>query len=386
MITPHPRSLKVPWMRINSNYMVRRICCLIWALVASSTSYAQSLKLEIPANSTLISYTGRVVESMDGDVTFDWVGTYFQFMLAGEACTVRASDTGESYYNVFVDDQLFKTIHIASQDTLIQLVEGLAKHKLHRILVQKRSEGEFGRTTLHRFLLPNGAFFKGQVPKKDRFMEFIGDSHTVGYGADGTHRDEPFSVGTENADKTYAAILARYFDADYALIAHSGRGAARNFGDSLTSSRYTMKDALLRTWNSDTSTRYGFDQYRPDLIVINLGSNDFSSQPNPSKAEFIAAYGQIIQRLRSAYGKEVKILCVTPRVKGPVGEYIAALPELLHDPNVFATASLRGVLNDDSDMGAAWHPGYTGHQKMAMFIIPYIATIMGWPLAEQPIK
>jgi hypothetical protein len=26
-------------------------------------------------------------------------------------------------------------------------------------------------------------------------------------------------------------MVARYYDADYTLIAHSGRGAARNYGD-----------------------------------------------------------------------------------------------------------------------------------------------------------
>jgi lysophospholipase L1-like esterase len=366
--------------------MFQKICCLILALAVFTSLSAQSPKVNLPANSPLVNYTGRIVESPSGDVTFDWAGTYFQFLLKGDACAIRASDTGESYYNVFADNALVKTIRIASRDTLVQLATGLAGDKVLHIRVQKRSEGEFGRTTVHGFVLPEGAALKGQVPEKDRFIEFIGDSHTVGYGTDGTHRDEPFEVSTENPEKTYATILARYFGADYALIAHSGRGAARNYGDSLSSSKYTMKDALLRTLNSDTTTRYGFDQYKPDLVVINLGSNDFSTRPNPSKEEFVAAYSLIIQRLRAAYGSETKILCVTPRVSGPVGEYIAAVLEELKDSNLFATASLRGVMNDHSDMGAAWHPGYSGQRKMAMFIAPYVATIMNWPLEDRPLK
>jgi len=366
--------------------MIKRIICVLVGLVYTISVFSQRRQTEIQANAPSITYTGRILIGDTGEVTYDWPGTYFRFLLNGDACWMRASDIGESHFNVFVDDQLKQKIVISGKDTLINLVKGLDKRKTHHIRVQKRSEGEFGRTTIHSFLINKGAVIQPLRSRPNRFIEFIGDSFTVGYGTDGLHRDEPFLVATENADKTYACILARYFEADYALIAHSGRGAVRNYGDSLTSSRYTMKDAMMNTLNSDTTIHYSFDRYRPDLVIINLGSNDFSTQPNPSQEEFEGAYTAIIQKIRKTYGKNTKILCVISRLGGSVEKYINQVIENLQDPNVYATASLRGVTNNDSDMGAAWHPGYTGHQKMAMFMIPYISTIMGWPLENKTVK
>mgnify|MGYP000565073380 CR=1 FL=1 len=51
--------------------------------------------------------------------------------------------------------------------------------------------------------------------------------------------------------------------------------------------------------------------YRPDLVVINLGSNDFSTEPHPYKREFVKAYMQIIAQLREHYGN-IPILCLYP--------------------------------------------------------------------------
>lgn len=341
---------------------------------------------QLPANTASVTYVGRTVTNASGEVTFDWVGTYFEFTLAGQSVAMRASDTGESYYNVFVDGRLEKTFLIHSKDTVITIVSNLKGNRAHHIRVQKRSEGEFGCTTIKGFMLGNKSSLDGALPRPSRFIEFIGDSFTVGYGADGTNREQDFSVETENADKTYACILARYFQTDYALIAHSGRGAARNYGDSLTSSRYTMKDAMLNTLNSDSSTRYKFDQYKPDLVIINLGSNDFSTQPIPSQITFEKAYLRIIRQLRDAYGPEVKILCVVSRLADPVESYIAEIVERAGDINLHHTASLKNVMNNDSDMGAAWHPGVRGQQKMATFLVPYVATVMDWSLEDRVIK
>ena len=146
-------------------------------------------------------------------------------------------------------------------------------------------------------------------------------------------------------------MIARYYDADYTLIAHSGRGAARNYGDSVRVSKVTMKDRMLNTFDEDLTHKWNFKGYRPDLVVINLGSNDFSTEPHPYKSEFTKAYKQILAQLREHYG-DIPILCI------------------------YRT----------TDLGAAWHPGYSGHKKMAMWMIPYISTIMGWDLTDRVIE
>ena len=51
-----------------------------------------------------------------------------------------------------------------------------------------------------------------------------------------------------------------------------------------------------------------------------------------------------------------------------------------------STAILPGVTNWDSDMGANYHPNHHGHRKLAMSVIPYIATITGWELPDTSVE
>ncbi len=85
-----------------------------------------------------------------------------------------------------------------------------------------------------------------------------------------------------------------------------------------------MADRIANTFDEAAEPAWDFaaSPYRPDLVVINLGSNDFSTLPHPSRDEFAAAYTRILQTLRGAYGDEMPILCVAPRVSEPAFTYI----------------------------------------------------------------
>ena len=67
---------------------------------------------------------------------------------------MKISDTGINYYNVFVDSLLHKTVKVSGKDTLINFISGMDK-SIHHVLIQKRTEGEWGKTTIHQFVLHN---------------------------------------------------------------------------------------------------------------------------------------------------------------------------------------------------------------------------------------
>ena len=182
--------------------------------------------------------------------------------------------------------------------------------------------------------------------------------------------------------------MARYFGADYTLIAHSGRGAARNYGDRNTVSENTMADRLGNTFDESPLPAWNFtaSPYRPDIIVINLGSNDFSTEPHPSREEFAAAYTRILRTLRDAYGDTPPILCVAPRVGEPAFTFIRDICRAAVVRNLHFTAVLPGYCNDGSDLGASAHPNYTGQRKLAMLLIPYVSTLTGWEAEAKPIE
>ena len=142
-----------------------------------------------------------------------------------------------------------------------------------------------------------------------------------------------------------------------------------------------MKDKMLLTFDEGSAERWDFIKaYRPQLAIINLGTNDFSPGPQPEKSEFIKAYTQILKQLRRSYG-QIPILCIyCCTIPAPVYTFYEEAIAGMNDKNIHLLRLKDGLFNEATDYGSSWHPNYSGQRKMAMSIIPYISTIMGWEL------
>lgn len=343
-----------------------------------------------PADCKAIRYVGRVDRHGDGSVSFDWSGCYLTLRFTGKSLAMRVSDTGRNYYNVTVDGEFSRVVSTFGRDSSILLASGLSEG-IHTLRLQKRTEGREGRTTIHDFrtdaksgkLLPDTA-------RRVRHIEFIGNSLTCGYGTEGLNRHERFRAETENCDKAYACITARYFDADYTLIAHSGRGVVRNYGDKKpVSSAGTMPERMLRLYDESDSLlwEYSRSPWHPDIVVVNLGTNDFSRGSHPSEKQFKAGYKHLIRTLRKHYGTQVPILCIAPGVRSGIPDrYIREVCREEEDARLQVTTIDPGLCNEQEDLGSDSHPNYTGQCKMAMLLIPYISTMTGWQMPAKPIE
>lgn len=338
----------------------------------------------IQANSPEIRYTGRIFEENDGSVSFDWSGTYFELSFTGGYLAFRVSDSGKNYYNLFIDGKAAGVISTHGKDSLV-VISRTADSRQQVVRLQKRTEAEQGKTTIHSFEIAGEGALINYDPQRVRHIEFIGNSITAGFGTEGKHSKELFRPDTENCNLAFGAIISRYFNADYTFIAHSGWGVTRNYGDSLQVSKISMKDKMVQTFDMDPVIQWNFSDYTPDLVVINLGSNDFSTKPHPSENQFLSAYEVIISNLRKHYGS-IPVLCVAPPKRGMAYEYIKKYCDESDDPNLYFTAYLAGSYNNSTDLGSAGHPNYSGQRKIAMNLIPYISTIMGWSLVDVPVK
>lgn len=359
---------------------------ILLMMACAAVANAAPNRAPYAASDSVIRYTGRTLTLPDGSVAFDWAGTYADTRLKGKDLSIRLSDTGTNYYNVFVDGELHNVVKTCGNDTVISFVSGLDGRD-HALRIQKRTEGESGKTTFHQFITGRRGALSKEPATHKRHIEFIGNSLTCGFGTEGKDRNEPFKKETENCNLSFSTIIPRYFNADYTLIAHSGRGAVRNYGDSVRVSAVTMKDKMLQTFDEDNSVKWDFSTgYRPDLVVINLGSNDFSVEPQPYKSEFIKAYTQILRQIREGYG-DVPVICVySCTVPAPVYPFFEEAVASMNDANIHLVRLPDGLLNDTDDLGAVWHPNYNGQRKIAMSLIPQIATIMGWEITGAAVE
>ncbi|MBR2608372.1 MAG: GDSL family lipase, partial [Bacteroidales bacterium] len=161
---------------------MKRIIILITILLAASAADISARKAvtlkETPASDSRIEYTGRT--AVDGaDVSYDWSGVYFRVRFNGPYLAMKCSDTKNCWFNLWVDKEMApetdRKFMVAAKDTVIVLAEGLGKGE-HEVILQKRTEGEQGKFTVHSFL-SEGDILQANG-RKERHIEFIGDSYT----------------------------------------------------------------------------------------------------------------------------------------------------------------------------------------------------------------
>ena len=361
------------------------------------------LKAEtIPATDSRVTFVGRT--AVEGtSVSFDWTATYFRVAFSGKSLTMKASDLKvgaadeaaaaklHNYYAVWIDSptnvEPHRIVEVKPGENIIELVDPAylkkSRRSVHEVVVQKRTEGEQGRTTIYEFAT-DGQFMQAE-PLRTRQLEFIGDSYTCGYGIDAPTKEEKFSPETENASRSYAAIVSRYFGADYIAVAHSGMGIARNYNSKFP--KWHMPDRYLQTFDMDSTqaTRWNAAAYafKPAMTVIYLGPNDFSVSLQPKYENYRDNYYRLIKSIKANYGEEHPVLCVAAKSYEYLGEYVRELAKNSGMKNVNYLVYCPAQHNHtNEDLGADVHPNYNGQKKKAYSIIPYIATITGWGLQD----
>ncbi len=351
----------------------------------------------IPASDGRVTYIGRT-RADNGAVSFDWTGVYLRVRFQGTSLSFKVSDTNKDYYNVWLDSSMDRTpdkvIAVHGSDTTIVIFSAeelrgrfgkdrKAARSPHQVILQKRTEGNQGRTTIGSFTT-DGVFLKADPPK-DRAIEFIGDSYTCGYGTEASNK-EHFSPETENQNLTYACATARYFGAEQMVTAHSGMGITRNYNGKNTDDN--MVSHYLRTFDTDPEVSWDpkTSEVKPDITVIYLGTNDFSTQMQPAERVFVRNYIQLLKEIKDFYGPGHPVLCMAPKHDPLILGYIRKAVETCGLTDIHLLGLGPSVHNNDGDMGADGHPAYGGHRKIAYSLIPYISTVTGWEIDDNGIK
>lgn len=226
--------------------------------------------------------------------------------------------------------------------------------------------------------------------EKERKIEFIGDSITCGYGVDDEDRNHHFSTATEDVTKAYAYRTAQALGADYSMFSISGYGIISGY---TTSSTPQSKQVIPRYYDDlgfshqkfsedakPSSVNWDHTKFQPDLVVINLGTNDASyCKSEETKAEFVTGYVDFLKTVRAA-NPDAQILCtlgimgteLLPSVQTAVENYTAETGDS-------KVSSFGFVPQQEADgIAADWHPTAKTHQKAADALTTEIQRIMGW--------
>ena len=208
---------------------------------------------------------GRTYTSSDGlfldmsgtAMEFDFYGTELKMnsaVVKGEAVAVR----------VFIDnDDKGNFIKLTSSSySDVVLAENLS-NTAHKARIVKASPQDIGVIAIKNV---KASYFAKASAKSDLFIEFVGDSITVGYSIlDGGHGSQ--TVNNTDASKTYAYTIAKNLNADFSFVAT--QGIAVNSTPYLN----TTMVSLYKWYSDNKKVNYTYEK-SPDVVVINLGTND----------------------------------------------------------------------------------------------------------------
>lgn len=305
---------------------------------------------------------------------YDWADVRIEFRVNAPQVELLIND-GKNDYNLFIDGQFQRSISTASGTSAYSVTLGQgARH----VLVTKRTGPNFGSGRFQGLRLPQGGQLLELAARPERRIEFIGDSYTVGYGNEGPGLNcnglyRPY----ENSYLSFAPIAARALNAESHSVAISGFGAVRNYGDANPTSATPMPFYYGRTLMERSDLAWNFQTWVPHLVVIKLGTNDHSTEPQPSADVFIRGIHGLITQVNNAYGHLPIILLAD-----------SSLPQLVSRMQT-AMQQQRNMGNDQvhfvqvthppqSQLGCDWHPLVVGHQGMASELVSAIRPILGW--------
>jgi lysophospholipase L1-like esterase len=236
---------------------------------------------------------GRVVAQADGALLRQWPGTYFETAFQGDEVYFRVG-AGEVALRLSVDGG--EPVALSKPAAGLYRVSKFKRGGEHLLRISVASESQAGPTVFGGFLAGAGAK-PTALPRRGRRIEFIGDSHTVGYGNTSASREctQAEVWATTDTSRGVPALVAAHYGADYQANAISGRGVVRNFnGFAADTLPEAYPFALF-----DKSRMAGDAAWQPQAIAISLGTNDFATALNPG--ERWATREQLREAYEAAY-------------------------------------------------------------------------------------
>lgn len=225
--------------------------------------------------------------------------------------------------------------------------------------------------------------------EKDLLIEFIGDSITCGYGSDDPVKENHFSTKTEDVTKAYAYKTAQALGADYSIVSFSGYGIISGYStnDKPVSAQTVPQfyTKLGYSWSTNGSfapanVDWDFSKRQPDVIVINLGTNDDSYTKGQDDREqaYADEYVNFLKTIREK-NPDAKIVCTLGVMGDRLFEYVQLAADTYKaetgDSNIY-TMKFDVQLAEDG-YSADWHPSITTHDKAAAKLTAELKTILG---------
>ncbi len=352
----------------NAKKLLLAIGIMVLATQASASSF-------VKPSDKRIQYTGRINFTNPESPLFVFPGTQIAVDINGTGLAMQCKP-GSGQFMVTIDNGKEFKINFTETDSVITLASGL-KAGNHSVKVMLAIEGYEKRPEFRGFLL-EGTTKMLKAPRLPKHkIEFIGNSLTCGYGSEAKSQWVRYSYDNSNHYYTYAAILARELDAQEMCVARSGIGVYRNYAGKQAGQ--TMTRWYDYTCIYDSTQMWDFSKFRPDVICVNLGTNDLSAKGYDIKL-YRLAYKRFIEHLAAVQPKAKIVILTSQMLSGKTKELQIKTLKGIYEELKGRGMKVYYVELQEQDpslgYGGDWHPSKAQHRQTAKQLKPILKKLL----------
>ncbi|MCQ2212964.1 MAG: GDSL-type esterase/lipase family protein [Bacteroidaceae bacterium] len=366
--------------------MNKLVSTIALVLMTSSVACGQSNTMQqrgttISPTDSHIQYIGRISFKNPEAPMWTYPGVQIRTGFTGSSIKMIAKPNS-GYFMAQIDDcEAFKVCYNSQRDSVITLAAALPKGE-HQLKLMYISEGYERRPEFHGFIVEKGCSLTSAPALPERRIEFIGNSITCGYGVEAVSEKEHYFEETANHYYTYATRTAQALEAQHVTVARSGIGVYRNYNGPREGDKINMNTEYKNTLLYDNKEKWDFSRYTPQVVCINLGTND-TSTTGADERLLLKGYKDLYSQVRSSYpSAKIVFLC------GSMMNGDALILAKKCMDTAMADAHKAGDKevyrfdfephNGSLKYGADYHPSYWQHEKMAGELTAYLRTLMQW--------
>lgn len=338
-----------------------------------------------------VKYTGR--NYYDGKTA--WLvqsGSAVEFTVSAKSAEVTVNgdysiNNDEKYrprYAVIVDGEIILDDIMSEKTKTVKLFEGETSRtaEVKIIHLSEANNGTIGISEIKTVsdspvpVVPAG--------KKDLKIEFIGDSITCAYGVEGKSASDQYTTATENFMKSYAYLTAEKLGADYSTVSYSGHGIVSGYSNDGNRNADNIVPPYYKNCGnlSNYAKPWDFTADPNDVVVINLGTNDYSyvsKDFDTRSQEFVDGYAEFLETVREC-NPDAHIICTFGIMGGQemyplIEQAVEDFREKNSDGKI--TVFQSPMQNMADGYGADYHPSEITQQKNAYILADRICNALG---------
>lgn len=307
-----------------------------------------------------ISYYGRWNQEDPSRYTSFWGGAYFKVKFTGRTVKIKLSH--KSNYYVKIDEgpwTSYTNVNGTVDLTPIPLQEGT-----HTLCVAQGKDYDYEFDFLGLILDPGSVLRKPD--KSKRLIEWIGDSITSGY-------TDPQAEVSD-----YAWVCSEMLEAEHTQIAYPGINLVSGYHGQGMDVQYLKQRSL----KFPESSPWNFTRYHPDIIVINLGTNDVNNHVPP--AVFKTDYENFLRDLRKKFpNTEVFVMRTFSGAMAAETEDAVKAINMGGDTKLHFINTQGWLKKGTTDFTDGTHPSVSGHIKVANLLNPLLAPYIAYHHSSQ---